>query len=84
MVAFPANTAIAQIIEQVRSWPPAEQKLLAEQILQSLPPDTEPTVPKPTASAASIIGLWADVEPKPTDEELQRILEDSIFEKHWR
>ena len=39
--------------------------------------------PKPTTSAADLIGLWADVDPKPTDEDLKRILEESILEKHW-
>lgn len=87
MVAFPANTAIAQILEQVRSWPPAERKLLAEQILESLPANhpasgSAGASPNPTGNLAEIIGLWRDVEPKPTDEELERILEESIFEKH--
>lgn len=86
MTAFSATTTFAQIWEQVRSWPPAERKRLVAQLIESLPPDFGPpdaAPAKPTTSAAELIGLWADIEPKPTDEDLQRILEDSIVEKHW-
>ena len=88
MVAFPANSAFAQIWEQVRNWPPAERKLLAAQIIESLPPEHEnesavSAATKPTTSAADLIGLWAGVEPKPSDEDLRRILEESLLEKHW-
>jgi len=86
MVAFPPNSTFAVIWEQIRTWPPAERRLLVRHLLESLQPDAVPVVSpprKPTTSAAELIGLWADVEPKPTDEDLKRILEDSIFEKHW-
>jgi hypothetical protein len=89
MVAFPPNSAFAQVWEQVRQWPPTERRLLATQLLESLSPASASASiggppAKPTTSAADLIGLWADVDPKPTDEELERILEESIFEKHWR
>jgi hypothetical protein len=87
MVAFPPNSAIAEIWEKIRAWPAADRRLLASKIAESLEaePDriaTPAAPPKPTGNLADIIGLWADVEPKPTDEELDRILEDSIVEKH--
>jgi hypothetical protein len=86
MVAFPPNAAVAEIWDRVRAWSAEDRMSLATRIIESLqsepaaPPGMPP--PKPTASAADLIGLWADVDPKPSDEELRRILEDSIYEKH--
>lgn len=87
MVAFPPSSTFAAIWEQVCAWPAAERRRLARQIIESL--QREPgsasvmSPPKPTTSAADLIGLWADVNPQPTDEDLKRILEESILEKHW-
>jgi|GEM_PF-1593426 hypothetical protein len=88
MVAFPPNSAFAEIWEKVRAWPAEERRLLARQIVESLrsessPPTVVAPPPKPTTNAADLIGLWSDVDPKPTDEDLKRILEESILEKHW-
>jgi hypothetical protein len=90
MVAIPPNATVADIWERVRAWPTADRISLATRIMKSL--EDEPALPKdhplrqlppaPTGNIADIIGLWRDVEPKPTDEELDRILEESIIEKH--
>jgi len=90
MVAIPPNATVADIWERVRAWSAADRVSLATKIMESL--GREPSSPNhgpagqpppaPTGNIADIIGLWRDVEPKPTDEDLDRILEDSIIEKH--
>ncbi|MEX2176779.1 MAG: hypothetical protein WD872_20600 [Pirellulaceae bacterium] len=90
MVAIPPNASLADIWERVRAWPAADRTSLAEKIIESLA--EEPPRPKehsvgqqplaPTGNLADIIGLWRDVQPMPTDEELDRILEQSMIEKH--
>lgn len=89
MTTIPSNTAIAEVWERVKAWPAAAKISLATKIVQSLgqgPVETYPpagqAAPQPTGSVADIIGLWADVHPKPTDEELEQLLIDSIMEKH--
>jgi hypothetical protein len=88
MVSIPPSAAVTEVWERIRAWPAADRRLLATRIIQSLdaeqlPPSTGQAPPKPTSSAAELIGLWADVEPKPTDDDIRRILEESILEKHW-
>jgi hypothetical protein len=90
MVAIPPNATVADIWERVRAWPAADRISLATRIMESLDKEPEMTndhplgqlPPVPTGNIADIVGLWRDVEPKPTDEELDRILEESITEKH--
>lgn len=89
MVAVPPNATVADIWEWVRAWPAADRIFLATRIMESLeskPAEPEVSVDQlplaPTGNIADIIGLWRDVVPKPTDEELDRILEESIIEKH--
>jgi len=89
MTTLPPNAAVAEVWERVKAWPAAAKISLASKIVQSLDqgqienlPLAGQAPPRPKGSVADIIGLWADVNPKPTDEELERILSESIMEKH--
>jgi hypothetical protein len=88
MTTVPPSSAVAEVWERVKAWPASDKISFSSEIVQSLeqgqnePPLGRQVPLKPKGSVADIIGLWADVHPKPTDEELEQLLIDSILEKH--
>lgn len=88
MTTLTPTNAVAEVWDRVKAWPAAAKISLVTKIVQSLDqgqierPPASQAPPRPTGSVADIIGLWADVHPKPTDEELKQLLIDSIMEKH--
>jgi hypothetical protein len=55
-----------------------ENQVLASKILQSL--ETEPTRPK--KSLRDLVGILATDQPPPTDEDVERILEEERMRKY--
>ena len=71
------------ILRVVRSWPPDEQRALAEDILRytGAPLVEEPLAPPDSAGLA---GLLATEDSPPTDEEVAHWLEDRRLERYGR
>ncbi|HEY8505964.1 MAG TPA: hypothetical protein VIL46_15370 [Gemmataceae bacterium] len=63
---------------EVRTWPAPSRLALASRILQSL---EQEQFPGPTASPADLIGAWKSDRP-PSDEEVERMLEEERMTKH--
>lgn len=79
--------SVAEIWERVRTWPAAERIALASRILQSLEreqprPVAPPESAKPKKTLADLWGIWATDQPPPTDEEVERIIEEEIMKKY--
>jgi hypothetical protein len=76
---------IADVVRRVQDWPAPLRVALARRILETLespavdqPPPQLPRGP----SAAEIAALFKTDKPAPTDEEVQRILEDELLRKY--
>ena len=81
------ETSVAEIWERVRTWPAAERIALASRILQSLEreqvwPAAQPESAKPKKTLADLWGIMATDKPPPTDEEVERIIEEEIMRKY--
>jgi hypothetical protein len=88
------------ILQTIRSWPPTEQIALLQEILDYLRRDvvmgvaarstaaSEPgTVSEPPmqrGSLRNLVGLLATDQPPPTDEEVERWLDEHRMEKYGR
>lgn len=66
----------ASVWHEVRTWPARARLALASRILQSLEQE-----PPSRSSAVGLIGLWRTDRP-PTDEEIDRIVEEERLWKH--
>ena len=77
---------VAETWERVKGWPPADRIALASRILQSLEreaPRAAATAPvKERKTVADLWGAWATDQPPPTDEEVERIIEEEIMKKY--
>jgi hypothetical protein len=78
---------IAEIWERVRTWPAAERIALASRILLSLEreqaqPAAPPDAVRPRKTLADLWGIMATDKPPPTDEEVERIIEEEIMRKY--
>ena len=65
---------------RVSRWPEPMKLSLATRILQSLDPQTGG--PSERKSLRDVIGLWDRGQPPPTDEDVERILEEERLKKH--
>jgi len=72
------DDGIHEIWEAVRLWPPPMRLSLASKILQSLEAEQE----GPKKSLRDIVGILATDRPPPTDEEVQRILDEERMVKY--
>jgi len=70
-----------QILEVVRSWPADEQFGLAHEILRDLG-QKEPTPEQRREAFKRLEGILATDAPPPTDEEVERILEEERMRKY--
>jgi hypothetical protein len=82
-----AVNGLAEVWERVRTWPAAERIALASRILQSLEreqarPAAAPEAVKPRKALADLWGAWATDQPPPTDEEVERMIDEAIMEKY--
>ena len=68
---------IQQVWDRIKVWPQPMRLSLASKILQSL--EAEQTRPK--KSLADLVGILETDKPPPTDEEVERILEEERMRK---
>lgn len=71
------------VLQIVRHWPKSEQVALAHAILADADPRTAAS-PQPTAIVPSttLRGILSTDQPAPSDEEVERILEEERAEKY--
>jgi hypothetical protein len=69
---------LSSVWHEVRTWSARVRLALASRILQSLEQEQAPTS---RSSAMDLIGLWRTDRP-PTDEEIDRIVEEERLRKH--
>ena len=71
---------VTSVWREVRDWPPCDRLALASKIVQSL--ETEDSAAKrEQPSLSNLIGAW-QTDRIPTDEEIERILEEERMRKH--
>lgn len=76
---------VADILRRVQGWPAPLRVALARRILETLesPPVEQPPAERPRGpSAAEIAAMFKTDKPAPTDEEVQRILEEELMRKY--
>jgi hypothetical protein len=78
VVSSAQNDPVSSIWGQISGWPPPLRLSLASKILQSL----EHEQSRPRKSLADLWGLMATEQPPPTDEEVNRILEEHRLRKY--
>jgi hypothetical protein len=80
------ESGVATVWEQVKAWPATARIALASRILQSLddaaPPEESPRELIQRKTLADLWGAWATDQPPPTDEEVERIIDDAIMRKY--
>lgn len=76
---------IAEVVRRVQDWPAPLRVALARRILETLesPPVEQPPVERPRGpTAAEVAALFKSDKPAPTDDEVQRLLEDELVKKY--
>ena len=76
---------IADVVRLVQDWPASLRVALARRILETLesPPVEQPPAARPRGpTAAEIAAMFKTDKPAPTDEEVQRILEEELMKKY--
>jgi len=68
------------ILKTVRTWPLDKRLILAQDLLRMV--ESEVRTPRPQSSFNQALGLLATDEPPPTDEEVERILEEERMRKY--
>ena len=86
-MARTTESNVAEIWNRVRTWPAADRIALASRILQSLEqeqarPAAPPESAKSRKTLADLWGAWATEQPPPTDDEVERIIEEAILKKY--
>ena len=69
---------IQQVWDKVSSWPQPARLSLASRILQSL----EAEQSRPRKSLADLVGILATDQPPPTDEDVERVLDEERMKKY--
>ena len=69
---------LQQIWDRVRAWPQPMRVSLASKILRSLEAEQE----RPKKSLRDLVGILATDQPPPTDQEVERILEEERTRKY--
>lgn len=79
-VSTEESDALSTVWQEVREWPANERQALASKIVQSLQAETllEETEP---VRLSDLIGAWK-TQPVPTDDEIERILEEERIRKY--
>ena len=70
------------ILRIVRQWPINEQVALADAILADAHAATEPVFQPPAVSSAALRGILATDQPAPSDEEIERILDEERMRRY--
>jgi hypothetical protein len=70
------------VAQQVNRWPTEQQVLLAQQILKHVSGNALPPTPRRTLDKA--IGLLRGAGPPPSDEEVDRLIEEARFAKYGK
>jgi hypothetical protein len=80
------TSAVAEVVQRVRSWPAPLRITLARQILETLEtlPQAQPPSPGRGLSAEEVMALFRPVAPPPSDEECERVLEEELSKKYAR
>jgi hypothetical protein len=85
-MATATENGVISVWEQVKAWPVPQRIALASQILQSLEreqaPAELPAEPTPRKTVMDLWGAWATNKPPPSDEEVERIIDEAIMEKY--
>lgn len=79
------NKEIADLVQRIRSWPPPMRIALARRILETLeglPVEQPPTERPRGPTAAEIAAMFKTDKPAPSDEEVDRILEEELMKKY--
>lgn len=71
---------IDSVMRLVKSWPAEDRAALAGEILRDLERSTLAPTPRDTLSRAR--GLFKTASPAPTDEEVDRMVEDHLLQKY--
>lgn len=79
-----SHDSFGQIWNVVSAWPEQLRAELADRILASIKRDSSTTFGRPWRDLRDLVGLAASATPPPSDEEVQRILEDELTRKHLR
>ena len=82
-VSIPSDLDVAQVLERVRDWPKKQRVELVDGILDTLRDDPS-SAGRQRATLKDLVGVLGTDGNAPTDEELQRILEDELIEKYCR
>ena len=69
------------ILKTVRAWPPATRLTLVQDVLKTLEPELSPT-PRRRHALKQLWGLLATDRPPPSDEEVERWLDERRVEKY--
>jgi hypothetical protein len=69
---------VQQVWGKVQAWPQPLRLSLATKILQSI----EAEQMRPKKSLADLVGILATDQPPPTDEDVERILEEERMKKY--
>ena len=79
----------SRILDEVVAWPASARLALVSKIVESLQADQRKEMagsnqirPDAASSIEHLIGLWADVNPKPSDEDIERIIEEERLRKY--
>ncbi|QEH35029.1 hypothetical protein OJF2_35740 [Aquisphaera giovannonii] len=73
---------MTDILRRIRSWPIASRISLARRILESVEDVTVVEPPRREFPADALIGLLKTDDPPPTDEEVERIIEEERMRKY--
>jgi len=80
------ENGVAEVWDRVKAWPVADRLALASRILQSLereqPRPAVPTPPHSRRTVMDLLGAWATDQPPPTDDEVERIIDEAVMRKH--
>ena len=77
------STDVEGLLDELKGWSTSDRLRLARRILETLEAGTSVTTPRPRA-LSDIVGLLKTVNPPPTDEECQALLEEELIKKHAR
>lgn len=69
------------VLEVVQTWPPARRLSLVQDVLKSLAKEIEPLRPQ-RDTLEKALGLLATERPAPSDEEIERWLDEHRMEKY--
>jgi hypothetical protein len=78
------NENFAQVWDVVSTWPEPLRAQLADKIIASIKRSSGANFGRPWRSIEDLVGLAATDSPPPTDEEVDRIIEDELSKRYLR